>query len=201
MIRRLGQTVVPAAIAASMFLAVNVQAAELSYDYLEGRFIDTEVDTNGGDIDGDGIHIGGSFTLAENWHAFASYETLDFDFDIDISAFTIGAGYMTSIAPQTDLVARLAYINGEADAGGFGDVDDSGFGLQTGFRHMFNSQFEGRAFLNYVDLDESGDETTFELAGDYFFNDQFSAGLQLEFGDDTTAFSIGGRYYFGSMRR
>lgn len=198
--RRLGHTVATAS-AAFLLLAGTAGASDLNYDYAELRYVDTEIDGDGGgDADGDGFEIGGSVQLADNWHIFGSYQTLDFDFDIDLSALEIGAGYMVPVNSSTDLVARVSYIDGEVDTP-FGDADDSGFGLSSGFRHLFSPQIEGRAFINYVDLDDSGSETSFELAGDYFINDQFSAGLGLEFGDDATSISIGARYYFGNMRR
>ena len=194
--RRLGQTVVTAF---AVLLAGGVSAAELSYDYLELRFVDSELDAGVNDIDGDGIKIGGSYQIADNVHTFGSYQTLDFD-GVDFNAFEIGAGYMTTIAPSTDFVARVAYINGEVETG-IGDIDDSGYSLSAGFRRMLRSDIEARAFINHVDLDESGGETSLELAGDYFFSDQFAAGLSLEFGDDATSWSIGGRYFFGAVRR
>ncbi len=197
--KRLGQTVVTTG--TILLLAAGAQAAELSYDYVELRWVNADIDVSGaGDIDGDGIDINGSFTIAENVHVFAGFQTLDFDFGVDTTALQIGAGYMQPIAPTTDFVARLAYVDGELDVGTF-DFDDSGFGLSVGLRHEFAPQIQAGAFINHVDLDESGDETSFELRGEYFLNDQFSAGLTLEFGDDTTVWAIGGRYYFGAMRR
>ena len=45
-----------------------------------------------------------------------------------------------------------------------------------------------------INLDNS--DTYLELAGDYYFTAQFSAGLSLEFAGDTDAFTIGARWYF-----
>ena len=194
--RRLGQTAV--SVTAALLFA-GTASAELNYDYLELRFVDAEIDAGSNDIDGDGIEFGGSYKIADKVHFFGSYRTLDFD-GVDLNTFRIGAGYMTSIAVDTDFVARVAYIDGEVDTGGR-ELDDSGFGLSAGFRRMFTPEVEGRAFLNHVDLDESGSETSLELAGDYFFTRQFAAGLALEFGDDATSWSVGGRYFFGGARR
>jgi hypothetical protein len=193
--RRLGQTVVTL----TAVLLSGVSAAELNYDYLELRFVDSEIDAGTNDIDGDGIKIGGSYKIADNVHTFGSYQTLDFN-GIDLNAFEIGAGYMKSVAADTDFVARLAYINGEIETGA-GDVDDSGFSISAGFRRMLRADIEGRAFINHVNLDESGGDTSLELAGDYFFNDQLAGGLSLEFGDDATTWSLGLRYFFGAPRR
>lgn len=195
--RRLGQTVV--ALAATM-VAGNVLANELKYDYAELRYVDAEVDVAGGDVDGDGFAIDGSFALTDNVHLFGGYQSLDFDFDIDLNAFEIGAGWNQSIRPGTDFVARLSYIDGEVETV-IGDADDSGFGLAAGFRHVFMPEFEGAAFLKHTDLDESGGDTTFALQGEYYLTEQFTTGLTLEFGDDATVWGLGVRYYFGDYRR
>ncbi|ANO52307.1 hypothetical protein [Woeseia oceani] len=193
--KRLGQTVVLATAATVFAGAAN---AELNYDFLELRYVDAELDAGSNDVDGDGFEFGGSYKIADNVHLFGGYQTLDFD-GVDVNALQIGGGYMTAISADTDLVARLSYIDGEVEAGGL-DFDDSGFGLSAGFRRMFTPEFEGRIFVNYADLDDSGSDTTLELAGDYYFNNQFAAGLSLDFGDDATSWSIGGRYFFGAGR-
>lgn len=170
---------------------------ELSYDYIEARYVDTSIDGNGGgDIDGDGFEFGGSVRIADNYHLFGSFQSLDYDFDLDFSALEIGAGYMVPIASGTDLVARLSYINGEVDTP-FGDADDSGFGVSVGFRQIFLPQLQGAAFVKHINLDESGSDTGLELEGEYFFSDQFSTGLSVEFSDDATTWGLGARLYFG----
>lgn len=197
--RRLGHTVV--ATSAILLLAGTAQAAELSYDYLELGWVNTDIDVPGaGDVDGDGFGIGGSYAITDNVHVFAGYQTVDLDFGVDLNALQIGAGYNRSIAPGTDFVGQLAYVDGEIDTN-IGDFDDSGFGLSAGLRHVFTPQVQAGASINYVDLDESGDETSFQVRGEYFFTDEFSAGLSLEFGDDTTTWIIGGRFYFGARVR
>ena len=190
---RLGQTV---AIAAALAVAGSAAAAELDYNYAELRYIDTELF----DRDGDGFEIGGSLELAQSVHIFGSFQTLDFGGGFDRSAFEIGGGYAMPLNTGTDLIARLSYIEGEIDAPGGGDFDDSGFGFSAGARTMFTPQIEGRAFVNYVDLDESGDEVSFEIAGDYFLNDQIALGASLELGDDVTSWTIGARWFFGATR-
>lgn len=197
---RLGHIVAGAIAVAATGLAGTTSAAELDYNYAELRYVDTEFDAGPFDIDGDGFELGGSMELAQSVHIFGSYQTLDFGSGLDTSAFQVGAGYAMPLSNGADLVARLSYIDGEIDTAG-GDVDDSGFGFSAGARNMFTPQIEGRAFINYVDLDESGSETSFELAGDYFLNNQVALGISLELGDDVTAWTVGGRWYFGAVRR
>jgi hypothetical protein len=196
---RLGQTVV-SAVSATLLFAGSAIAAELNYTYGELRYIDTELDAGPFDRDGDGFQIGGSLELAQSVHIFGNFQTLDFGSRIDVWSFQIGGGYAMPLNNGADLVARLSYIDGEIDTPG-GDVDDSGFGFSAGVRNMLTPQIEGRAFVNYVDLDESGDETSFELAGDYFVNDEIALGISLELGEDVTTWTLGARWYFGAMRR
>lgn len=197
---RLGQTVAGLIATTALLAAGNTMAAELDYNYGELRYIDTELDGAGFDLDGDGFKIGGSMELARSVHIFGNFQTLDFGSGIDLSAFEVGGGYAMPLNNGADLVARLSYIDGEIEAGGF-DADDSGFGFSAGLRKMFHPQIEGRAFINYVDLDETGDETSVELAGDYFLNDEIALGASLELGDDVTTWTLGARWFFGAVRR
>ncbi|MEX0706385.1 MAG: hypothetical protein WD078_00365 [Woeseia sp.] len=192
--KRLGQTVVSVAFA---LLAGTTMAAEHSYDYAELRYNLVDIDDFG---DGDGIELAGSVAVHENVHIFGSYEKLDYDGNVDSNFLQIGAGYMMPIATGADFVARLSYFTGDVDVGPV-SFDDDGFGISAGVRKSFAQEFEGRVFLNHVDLDESGGTTSVEVAGDYFFNEQWAAGMGLEFGDDETVLSLGGRYYFGRMGR
>jgi hypothetical protein len=195
MTNRLGQSV--AGLSAVLLLAAAGPAsADFDYNYGELRYVDTEIDVGPADFEGDGFRIGGGLELTPAVHLFGNFQTLDFNAGVDASAFEIGGGYAMPLASGSDLVGRLSYIDGEVE-----DADDSGFGFSAGVRHMFRPQFEGRAFVNYVDLDESGEETSFELAGDYFLNEEIALGASLELGDDTTTWTLGGRWYFGARRR
>jgi len=175
------------------------QSSGLSYDYAELTWVNAETDLDGGDLDGDGFALNGSYEFAPNFHVFGGFASLDLDGPFDTTAFEIGAGYHQPIANGTDFVGRLSYIDGEVDTP-FGDADDSGFGLSAGFRHIFTPEIQAAAFLNHADLDDSGSETSVEVFGEYFFTPEFTAGLSLEFGDDATVWSIGGRWYFGNRR-
>lgn len=192
---------VAGALAATLLATTGgAAAAELDYNYAELRYVDTELDAGPFDIDGDGFQIGGALELAQSVHLFGNFRTLDFGAGVDVSAFEIGGGYAMPLNNGADLIGRLSYIDGEIDGPG-GDADDSGFGFSAGFRRMFTPQFEGRAFVNFTDLDASGSETAVELAGDYFLNDEVALGASLELGDDVTTWTLGARWYFGAVVR
>lgn len=168
-----------------------------NWNYIEGSYerVEFDDDVGGFDVDGDGFGIAGSFEIADSWHAFASYGSADFDFDIDLDQLVIGGGLHTPISDNTDFVANLAYVRVDASALGF-SVDDDGFGASIGVRGMMSPQVELEAYVDYVDLSDSGDDTSFRAAGWYSFTENFAAGLQIGTGDDTTSYGIGARVYF-----
>lgn len=187
----------PYAIAIPLLMLAGPAAAEgLSYDYIEGWYQDVELDASGTDIDGDGFGIGGSVEFADSWRLFASYGTNDFDFGVDQDAYSVGVGFFTPVGNNVDFVADVAYVSVEFDSI-LGSGDDDGFGLSAGFRGMVSDAVELAGGVNYVDLDDSGDDTSFEIEGWYYFSPQFAVGLGAEFGDDVTSYGINGRVYFG----
>jgi hypothetical protein len=161
--------------------------ADLSYTYGGIRFVD--FDDNGGS----GLRFEGSYDVGNNWIILGSYTTADFNNDVDVSWFEIGGGYVWSYTQDWDLVGTAQYVRADADAG-FGSTDESGFRLSGGVRGLIAPKIELRGSVNYIDLDSS--DTYLELAGDYYFTQQFAAGVSLEFAGDTDLISFGARYFF-----
>lgn len=159
----------------------------LSYTYAELRYVD--LDDNGGD----GFRINGSYDLGNNWLIVGGITTLDFNNNVDADIFEIGAGYVWHYSDQFDLVSTARLVRSDTNVPG-GGFDDTGFALSSGVRGFLAPQFELRGFVNYVDVNDS--DTFLELAGDYHFTPQISAGLSIEFAGDSDLFSIGARWYF-----
>ena len=160
--------------------------ADLSYDYLELRFVD--VDTNGGD----GFRFNGSYDLGNDWLVVAGTTSLDYN-NGDADLFEIGMGYVWNYSEDFDLVSTLRYVN--ADFGTtFGNSDDDGLAFSAGVRGMIAPQFEIRGNVHHVTYGNS--DTYLELAGDYYFARQFAAGISLEFAGDNDVVTIGGRWFF-----
>ena len=178
-----------------MLLAAPAFADGPSYNYIQGSYEDIEIDTPGGDVDGDGLGVAGSVEFADTWHGFVSYASADFDFSVDFDQLLIGGGYHSPINDNVDLVARLAYIQLDASALGF-SADDDGFGIAVGLRGQVAERVEAEGYIEYTDLDSSGDDTSFSGAAWYEFTDKFSLGLQLGFGDDISSWGIAGRFFF-----
>ena len=180
---------VASAIALAMACFGTTQATELDYSYGELRFVDTEI----GNLDGDGFRLSGSYELDKNWLLVGRYTTLDYDANIDASQVEIGGGYVWRYTPNFDLIGTARFIHAEVDTN-FGNADDNGFALSAGGRGLLTQAVELRGSVNHVNLENS--DTYLELAGDYHFSEQLSAGAGLEFGGDADSLTIGARWFF-----
>ena len=163
------------------------QQAGLSYTYAELRFVD--VDTSGGD----GLRLNGSYELENNWLIVGGLTALDFNNNVDVTTVELGGGYVWHYSSDFDLVSTLRYVQADIDTPG-GSSDDSGFAFSGGARGLLTPQFEVRGSVNYINLDNS--DTYLEIAGDYYFTEQFAAGVSLEFAGDSDVFTIGARWLF-----
>ena len=168
------------------------QSADLSYSYLELRFVD--VDRKGGD----GIRFNGSYDFGNHWQIVGGITSLDFDDGVDSTVFELGAGYVWHYSNDFDLVSTLRYISAEIDIPNPNNptvsVDDDGFAFSAGTRGKLTPDFEIRGSVNHINVDNS--DTYLELGGDYYFTPQISAGVSLEFAGDTDVITIGARWFF-----
>lgn len=188
-------------ISKAALLAISVAAAGfahaqnqvMSYTYVEGGYVHTELDDI--DVDGDGLGIAGSVALNDMFFVRGSYATLDFDRNVDLNQFELGLGGHFPLSDTLDIVGSVSYVDAELDFGP-GSADDSGIGLSVGLRGRVAEVFELEAGIDYADLDDSGDETSFVIDGRYYFRPELAVGAGLQTGDDATTFSIGLRYEF-----
>ena len=180
--------------AALLALAVSADATDLSYDYAELRWVDTELDVGPGDIDGDGFQLGGSYQVADQWLVVADFTALDYDFSIDFTSVAIGAGYLIRYDERFDLVGYAKLIRASIDTPG-GDDDENGYSISVGTRAKPLDNVELRGFLNHVDVDER--DTFIELGADYYFDPRISAGATLQFAGDADTLTLGVRWFFG----
>jgi len=161
--------------------------SNLNYNFAELRFVD--VDTNGGD----GFRLAGSYELDRQWILVGALTALDFNNNVDSTLLEIGGGYVWSYANNFDLVGTLRLVRAEVDTP-VGDGDDTGFAFSAGARGLLAPQFEVRGSVNHINLDNS--DTYLQVAGDYYFTNQISAGLSLDFAGDTDSISVGARWFF-----
>ncbi len=184
-----------------LLLAASPAMADISYNYVDLRLQRIEFDDPFGvgvDIDGDGFGIGGSFEIGEDFFLQAGYGQADLDFGFDADELGLGIGYKTAISDRSDVFATLSYLSTEISASGAGSFDDDGFGISVGVRAMLTDALELNGALGYVDLDESGDNTSVSVGGLYSITDAFALGAGISFDDDATGYGIVGRFYFGN---
>lgn len=191
-----------AVLAAALALASGAAVADdnrLSYDYLELRYAESEVEINDGfddfDVEGDGFVLNGLVEVGGAFHLFASYDRLEFDDNVDVSTTVYGGGFNFSITPRTDLVLRLGFADARFETPFFEDEDDGVF-TSVGIRTMVHEDIELYGSLASLDLDNAADEEIATLGLDFFLTDSLALGPWVQVIDDTTTWTIGAKVYF-----
>ena len=164
------------------------------YTFVEGGFVSSEIDVAGTDVDGDGIEIAGSYAFNEQVHFIAGYVDQGYDFGIDTTTISLGAGINHVLDEDWDFVGQLSYVSQDADTGG-GNADDSGLGLMGGVRGRIRSDIEVDAGVNYIDVGSS--DTELFVSGRYYIRETFSIGGGLTLDDGDTTLNITVRALFG----
>ena len=148
-----------------------------------------------------GFSIGGSKLLGESTLISGSYSLVTDDYqglDLDLTQVSLGLGYRYAATSTTDVygVVSYQYIDLEASSGGNSEnVDDNGYGLTVGVRSRVSDHFEVDASVGYIDIDGDG-ETAFGLGANYYFTQNFAAGVSYAVADDVDTFGISARYAF-----
>ncbi len=177
-------------------LTAPALADGLNYNYIEAGYFDIDLDDSVVDVGGDGFNVVGSFEVTEQMFVTAEYATSDLDFGVDLDELYVGLGVHTPIADNVDFVGTINYVSIDASAPGLSG-DDDGFAATVGVRAMVSDVIELAGQVEYIDLDDSGDDTSFGGSGWYYFNDNFSVGLKVDFSDDVTRYGLGARLFFG----
>lgn len=158
----------------------TAQAGDFSYNYIEGGYSNYNIE----EIDS-AFGVGGSYGVTENINVIGSYSKANIDTNSSIDAsfnqLAIGVGYHTSIAPQTDILADVSYINAEVEASNNGVTvsgSEGGYGLGVGVRHQLTDSIEGNARVSYMSIDDESD-TAVSVGGRYNINEAMSAGVGL----------------------
>ncbi len=171
-------------------------ADEPRYTYVEGGY--QYIDLDDFDVDGDGLGLGGSFGITDRVHLAARYSDLDLDRGLDATSFNLGIGGNLPLEQSLHLVGEIGYASAEIDTP-FGDFDDDGYYLSGGLRWMVAPNVELSGLVDYVDLDDSGDDTSLTLGGLYHITPDFAVGASVDFSDDATGYNLGVRYYFPGL--
>jgi hypothetical protein len=173
-------------------------AESFGYSFVDFAVIpEAEIESGNFDVDGDGFQLRGSLAVYENYFALVEIQDLEFDNDIDLTRWTIGAGGHWPINASLDFVARGGITRLDIDAGRFDD-DDVGFFLGGRVRAQIipKVEIEGGVDLTTAEVGGFEDEIVLVGEGRYHFNDQFSVGGLLNLGDDSSQIGVYGRFNF-----
>jgi hypothetical protein len=186
--------------------SANAQDPKISYSYVEGGYVWLDGDDDivpGVDSDGDGWAVKGSAAIHPNIFLIADYTKVDLDdVDIDLKTWEVGIGGNYTVARNTSIFGTVAYANGKGK--GYGEsVDDDGYALGAGVRYMLVNDFirasvlDGIEFeggIDYVDLDDFGDDTSFSAGVLFHVNSFVGLGVQGSWGDDANTYVAGIRF-------
>lgn len=196
---------VAALVAAGALLAAAPQASQadsLGYSYWQLGYV-------GADIDGlsdkmDGWAIGLSYEVTERIFINAGYADIGATaggFDIDEQDLSLGVGYAYPLTPNNDLIGRVGYVRAEVEVESFGSASDDGYSLGVGWRGRPLDEIELEAAVNYVDLSDAGDTTTYGVGAFWYFTPQVALAVSGSFSDDVTSYLIGVRGTWGRQAR
>lgn len=165
------------AVAALGMSGAAFAAEGVSHSFLEAGYGYSEL--AGGAADGDGFHVAGSIELPSDFIVDASYRDHKFNsggVDADATELSAGLGYKWALGSSFDLIAGASYEQVELES----LFDESGFGINLGFRGKLTDNFELATELQYVDL--SGGLPSYfaiSMGGRYYFNPSFAAGIDF----------------------
>lgn len=186
------------ALGASLMLPVAALAGSPGYSYVEAGYAVTDVD--GVDDNFDGFALNGSIEVADQFFLFAGYaqqSASPFGFDVDLKSYTVGGGYAWPVSDTLDLYGKVGYVKSDFDVEGFGG-DDDGYSLAAGVRAFVLEQLELEAAITFVDLSDSGSDTSFGAAARWHFTKQFAVAFEAGFGDDANSYGVAARFNWGN---
>lgn len=177
------------AVVASALPAVS-EAETLDYSFAELGYVDSEF----GNLNGDGISLRGAVEINETFFVFASYWDVGYDFNVDLTSIEAGGGAHLPFNDKVHFVGRFGLVKSELDTNNSSN-DDDGFTFGGHVRAEVMPRLELEGGFDYIDLGMDPD-TLLVAQARYFFIDNIAGGLRLEFGDDIDSMSLGVRVTF-----
>lgn len=191
------RTITAAILVALSYVGPALADEAISYSYLEGGYVRTELDDV--DVNGDGPGVRGSYAFTKNVHGFAAYSSQDFDFDISAEQWAFGAGVNFSLAERLDVVGTLAYTGFKVDAPGISSVDDTGVEIGAELRGRVNNALELHGGVAYTNFNDGGDDTTGNIGARVYLTKMFALGADASFNQDGKTWMLGARLDFSHL--
>ena len=167
----------------------------MDYSFAEFGYVDTHVDSNGVDVDGDGFALRGSLAVNPNFFVFAGYQDLTSTSTSTLSLLEVGGGGHWPLSDKIDLIGKVGIVKAEIDAGPFDD-DDDGFLLaracaawwrrSSSWKAASTTAISMRPATRPRSCSKAGISSSSNLAG----------GLSVSIGDDVTSLGLNVRMTF-----
>ena len=146
-------------------------------------------------IANDGLQFAGSYAFNDQIHFIAKFVDQSFDFGIDSTTISFGAGISQVLNRDWDFIGQLSYVSLDMNGGG----DDGGLGLMGGVRGRVRPDVEVDAGINYSGVGAS--DTSLFVNGRYFLSNTLTVGGGLTLDDGDTALNLTVRSLFGRRSR
>ncbi|MEL6870276.1 MAG: hypothetical protein AAFO81_10790 [Pseudomonadota bacterium] len=169
--------------------------SDLSYDFLEYRYQEAELDFNDFEIDGDGYQFNGALEISDSLHLFGGFDKLTFDDDVELQTRVLGIGWAFDLSARTDIVLRAGVVDAEFEDPQFRQTAD-GAVFSIGVRSFVRDDIELYGNLNRFQFDDIDDEESTTIGLDFYFSESFAVGPAINWIEDTTTWSLGGKFYF-----
>lgn len=183
---------------AALALPIAAHAEQFSYSYVDlAHFPKAKIDGGSVDEDGDGLQLRGSLPVYQNFFAFAEYQSLNLDQNVDARRFLVGGGGHWPINNKIDIVGRLGIVNYKVDTRNVDD-DDTGIFVGARVRAVVMPKLEVEGGVEHQHVDVFGLKNDTYLVGEarYNFTPQWSAGAIVNVGGDTNLIGAQGRFNF-----
>ena len=162
------------------FAPLAALADDMSYNYIDGAYVQTDIDGVGSSADGWALR--GSVGFGQNWFAFAEYASQSVQgFDVDSAAIGLGGHY--GLTEQLDVVGSVGYFSVDLNPGG----SDDGYMLNLGLRGRVTEGVELEGGARYTDLSDGGNDTAFYVGGRFHFNKTWAVGAEYQDGNDSSS--------------
>jgi hypothetical protein len=175
----------------ALTLPITAGAADLSWDFVDVRYVGYEEPG----ADGDGFGIAGSFSVNDEWYALGGYEDLTVDvfgFDAGFTLWRLGMGYHAALNGSVQGFTEVTYETMEVSILGF-SADENGYGVRLGLRGMATDSLELTGGLRYVDAGAS--DTLVSLGAVLNVSDTIALTANYEDGD-SSFWGVGARFSF-----
>ncbi|MGI9301954.1 MAG: hypothetical protein ACR2RB_04495 [Gammaproteobacteria bacterium] len=163
------------------YAPVNATAANISWSYIDGgpAYFDPDVDGADSEV---GFALRGSYAIASRWYVTGGFSAIEFEAsgpDVEVSAFTVGGGYVFPVKPNVDAFAQGSLVFANTERGTV-DEDELGIEAKGGVRASVAPRVEALGFVAFMDIDNPF-EDGIEIGGGglYHVNRQFSVGGEL----------------------